>query len=64
MSSSSFPIPEFTKKIPLAAGTDTHALPLTLRRQIRNSTHQKTPCVDQRYGTNNEQGQVPMTNKG
>jgi len=60
MSSSSLPIPEFVKKkFPLVAGTDTHALPLTLHHQIGNSMHQKTPCVAERYGTNNKQGQLP-----
>jgi hypothetical protein len=48
----------------LVAGTDTHALPLTLHHQTGNSMHQKTPCVAQRYGTNNEQGQLPTEDKG
>jgi len=25
--------------------------------------HQKTPCVTERYGTNNKQGQLPMEEK-
>jgi hypothetical protein len=66
MSSNSLPIPEFVfkKKKNLVAATDTHALPLTLHHQIGNSMHQKTPCVTQRYGTNNEHGQLPTEDKG